>query len=180
VTEQPEGTASFRTMGLFAGFGPEDADALLGAGEAVSYPPGQAIFEIGDHGDAMYVILRGEAQVDVGARFHVLRAGDFFGEMAVLAPGKRMATVRADGEVEALRISAEGFQEFLIQRPRVALSIMKGSCSGCARWSSASTPGWRRASSGNQVEDGSSPTAPSACSRRRSMWPRCRPVSSIM
>ena len=126
MTEQPGGTASFRTMGLFAGFGSEDADALLSAGEAVSYPPGQAIFEIGDHGDAMYVILSGEAQVDVGARFHVLRAGDFFGEMAVLAPGKRMATVRADGEVQALRISAEGFQEFLIQRPRVALSIMKG------------------------------------------------------
>jgi CRP-like cAMP-binding protein len=45
--------------------------------------------------------------------------------MAVLAPGKRMATVRADGEVQALRISAEGFQEFLIERPRVALSMMK-------------------------------------------------------
>ncbi|HEY3213796.1 MAG TPA: cyclic nucleotide-binding domain-containing protein, partial [Actinomycetota bacterium] len=88
-------------------------------------PAGQAIFEIGDHGDAMYVILSGEAQVDVGGRFHVLRTGDFFGEMALLAPGKRMATVRADGDVQALRISAERFQEFLLQRPRVALSMMK-------------------------------------------------------
>jgi CRP-like cAMP-binding protein len=112
-------------MGLFAGLGPADAYALLGAGEAVSYPAGKAIFEIGDHGDAMYVIVSGEAQVDVGGRFHVLRAGDFFGEMALLAPGKRMATVRADGDVQALRISAERFREFLVQRPRVALSMMK-------------------------------------------------------
>jgi CRP-like cAMP-binding protein len=125
VTEQHERTASFRNMGLFAGFGPDDADALLGAGEAVSYPAGKAIFEIGDHGDAMYVILSGEAQVDVGGRFHVLRAGDFFGEMALLAPGKRMATVRADGDVQALRISAERFQEFIVQRPRIALTMMK-------------------------------------------------------
>ena len=125
MTEQHERTASFRNMGLFAGFGPDDADALLGAGEAVSYPAGKAIFEIGDHGDAMYVILSGEAQVDVGGRFHVLRAGDFFGEMALLAPGKRMATVRADGDVQALRISAERFQEFIVQRPRVALTMMK-------------------------------------------------------
>ena len=125
MTEQHERTASFRNMGLFAGFGLDDADALLGAGEAVSYPAGQAIFEIGDHGDAMYVILSGEAQVDVGGRFHVLRTGDFFGEMALLAPGKRMATVRADGDVQALRISAERFQEFIVQRPRVALSMMK-------------------------------------------------------
>jgi CRP-like cAMP-binding protein len=36
-----------------------------------------------------------------------------------------MATVRADGDVQALRISAERFQEFLVQRPRVALSMMK-------------------------------------------------------
>jgi CRP/FNR family cyclic AMP-dependent transcriptional regulator len=125
VTEEDDRTASFRKAGLFAGFGPDDADALFGAGETVSFPAGQAIFEIGDHGDAMYVILSGEAQVDVGARFHVLRAGDFFGEMALLAPGKRMATVRADGDVQALRISAERFQEFIVQRPRVALTMMK-------------------------------------------------------
>jgi len=125
MTEHEDRTASFKATGLFAEFGPDDADALLGAGEALSFPAGQAIFETGDQGDAMYVILSGEAQVDVGGRFHVLRAGDFFGEMAVLAPGKRMATVRADGEVQALRILAERFQEFLLQRPRVALSMMK-------------------------------------------------------
>jgi CRP-like cAMP-binding protein len=125
VTEEDNPTASFKTTGLFAGFAPDDADALFGAGETVSFPSGKAIFEIGDHADAMYVILSGEAQVDVGGRFHVLRAGDFFGEMALLAPGKRMATVRADGDVQALRISAERFQEFLVQRPKVALSMMK-------------------------------------------------------
>ncbi len=125
MTEKDDRTASFRATGLFAEFGSDDADALFGAGETVSFPAGQAIFEIGDHGDAMYVILSGEAQVDVGGRFHVLRAGDFFGEMALLAPGKRMATVRADGDVQALRISAERFQEFLVQRPRIALSMMK-------------------------------------------------------
>ena len=125
MTEQDNPTPSLQPTGLFAELGPEDADALLGAGEAVSFPAGQAIFEVGDQGDAMYVILSGEAQVDVGGRYHVLRAGDFFGEMALLAPGKRMATVRAEGDVRALRISAEGFQGFLVQRPAVALSMMK-------------------------------------------------------
>ena len=125
MTEQDNPTPSLQPTGLFAELGPEDADALLGAGEAVSFPAGQAIFEVGDEGDAMYVILSGEAQVDVGGRYHVLRAGDFFGEMALLAPGKRMATVRAEGDVRALRISAESFQGFLVQRPAVALSMMK-------------------------------------------------------
>jgi CRP/FNR family transcriptional regulator, cyclic AMP receptor protein len=73
----------------------------------------------------MYVIVNGEAQVDVGGRFHVLREGDFFGEMALLAPGKRMATVRAQNDVQALRISADEFRQFLAERPSVALSMMK-------------------------------------------------------
>ncbi|HET7234938.1 MAG TPA: cyclic nucleotide-binding domain-containing protein [Actinomycetota bacterium] len=125
MTEQDDRTTFLHTRGLFAELEPADAEALLAAGEDVSFPAGEPIFETGDQGDAMYVILEGEAQVDVGGRFHVLRAGDFFGEMALLAPGRRMATVRADGEVRALRISADGFRAFLAERPGVALSMMK-------------------------------------------------------
>ena len=54
----------------------------------------------------------------------MLGAGDFFGEMALIAPGKRMATVRARDEVRALRISADRFRDFT-ERPGVALSMMK-------------------------------------------------------
>jgi CRP-like cAMP-binding protein len=125
VTQQDDRATFLHTEGLFAELGPEDAEALLGAGEEVSFPAGEAIFQAGDQGDAMYVVLSGEAQVDVGGRFHTLRAGDFFGEMALLAPGKRMATVRAKDDVRALRISAEGFRGFLAGRPGVALSMMK-------------------------------------------------------
>ncbi len=50
----------------------------------------------------MYVVLNGEARVDVGGRFHILKAGDFFGEIAVIAPGPRMATVRAVTGLEVL------------------------------------------------------------------------------
>lgn len=125
MTEHDDRATFLHKTGIFAEIGPEDVDALLAAGEAVTFPAGQAVFQAGDQGDAMYVILSGEAQVDVGGRYHVLRAGDFFGEMALLAPGKRMATVRAEDEVRAVRISAEGFRGFLAERPGVALSMMK-------------------------------------------------------
>ncbi len=116
---------SLQGRGLFGGLEPGDVEGIVGAGTPVSFSAGQAIFESGDQGDAMYVILGGEAQVDVGGRFHTLKTGDFFGEMALLAPGKRMATVRAETDVEALRISVEGFQAVLLQRPHVAVSMMK-------------------------------------------------------
>src|ERR1044071_4393600 len=73
------------TTGLFKGLSDADADQILGAGERGSYPAGTAIFNQGDQGDAMFVISSGEARVDVGGRFHILKPGDFFGEMALLA-----------------------------------------------------------------------------------------------
>jgi CRP-like cAMP-binding protein len=113
------------STGLFAGLDQADADGILQAGERLSFPAGETIFETGDRGDAMFVIAFGEARVDVGGRFHVLKPGDFFGEMALLAPGPRMATVKAESDVEAIKIGAERFQAFLVEHPAVSLSMMK-------------------------------------------------------
>ena len=85
--------------GVFAELEDADVVALLRVGNAVTFEAGHAIFQTGDPGDAMFVILEGEAQV-VGGRFHRLRSGDL-GEMAVIAPGRRMATVRSATQVRA-------------------------------------------------------------------------------
>jgi CRP-like cAMP-binding protein len=113
------------STGLFKGLAPEDANGIVDAGARLSFPAGQAIFEAGDQGDAMFVIADGQARVDVGGRFHIMKPGDFFGEMALLAPGPRMATVKAETDVEAIRIDADAFQAFLLAHPAVAVSMMK-------------------------------------------------------
>jgi CRP-like cAMP-binding protein len=113
------------STGLFKGLDPDDANSILGAGERLSFPAGQAIFEQGDQGDAMFVIAEGQARVDVGGRFHIIKPGDFFGEMALLAPGPRMATVMAETDVQAIKIGADTFQSFLLAHPAVSLSMMK-------------------------------------------------------
>ena len=113
------------STGVFKGLSPEDADGIMQAGERLSFPAGRAIFEAGDPGDAMFVIAEGQARVDVGGRFHIMKPGDFFGEMALLAPGPRMATVKAETDVTAVKIGAADFQAFLLARPAVALSMMK-------------------------------------------------------
>jgi CRP-like cAMP-binding protein len=65
------------------------------------------------------------AEVDVGGRFHKLGRGDFFGEMALISEGQRMATVKATEAVEALRIPADEFRSFLLDHPSVAISMLK-------------------------------------------------------
>jgi CRP-like cAMP-binding protein len=110
---------------LFAGLDREQLEKVLATGHRASFEPGQAIVERGDPGDAMYIIMSGAAEVDVGGRFHRLEQGAFFGEMAVLAGKRREATVKAVEHVEALRIPADDLQAFLLENPRVAVGMLK-------------------------------------------------------
>jgi CRP-like cAMP-binding protein len=80
VTEMRGMAPSSRT--LFAGLDKFGLDEMLRIGHEVSFGPGEVIFEAGDRADGMFVVLEGEAQVDVGGRFHRLRVGDVFGEIA--------------------------------------------------------------------------------------------------
>jgi CRP-like cAMP-binding protein len=125
MSEPSVETEALRAAPFFAGLGPDDIDGILRVGRSVSFEPGQSIVEQGDAGDGMYIIVSGTAEVDVGGRFHKLTTGNFFGEMALFTTGKRMATVKAAEPVEALKIPAEAFQEFLLERPAVALSMLQ-------------------------------------------------------
>src|SRR5438309_7493573 len=81
-------TTALRSTPFFAELSEEDLDGVLGVGSQVSFEIDRAIVEEGDAGDAMYIILSGQARVDVGGRFHILKSGDFFGEMALIAPSR--------------------------------------------------------------------------------------------
>jgi CRP-like cAMP-binding protein len=125
MDEVTVGRAALERMPLFAGLDREHLEDVLAVGRRVSFEPGQAIVERGDPGDAMYIVVDGAAEVDVGGRFHRLGRGDFFGEMAVLAGKPREATVKAVEPVEALRIAADEFQAFLSTNPQVAVGMLK-------------------------------------------------------
>jgi CRP-like cAMP-binding protein len=121
------GISALEAMPLFAGVTKHDLQNILKIGEIRSFEPGQRIVERGELGDSMYIVLRGVAQVDVGGRFHELKPGEFFGEMALVAGKKRTATVNAgDERVDAFRIGSEEFQGFLLHQPRVAIAMLKG------------------------------------------------------
>ena len=125
MSEATVKTKALQSAPFFAGLAPEDLEGILQVGRPASFAAGQTIVEQGDAGDAMYIVLSGTAEVDVGGRFHRLGRGDFFGEMALITSRKRMATVKATEPVEALMIPASEFQAFLLQHPGVALSMLK-------------------------------------------------------
>jgi CRP-like cAMP-binding protein len=119
------GIAALEAVPVFAGVTRHDLQNILKLGDVRSFEPGQTIVERGEPGDALYVILRGTARVDVGGRYHDMKQGEFFGEMGVIAGKKRMATVKAAERVDALRIGAKEVENFLLHQPQVTLAMMR-------------------------------------------------------
>jgi len=90
-----------------------DALALLGEKDAVhDFAPGDFIVREGDAGHSLFIIVDGDVEVIkhldaphsvVLARLH---AGTFFGEMCVVDPVPRAATVRALTAVRVIEITS--------------------------------------------------------------------------
>lgn len=71
------------------------------------FPAGAIIVSEGDRSDSLYVVVRGQVEVDrAGAgRLALLGPGQSFGEIAALARTPRTATVLASTDVDTLRVS---------------------------------------------------------------------------
>jgi CRP-like cAMP-binding protein len=51
--------------------------------------------------------------------------GEFVGEMAILESAPRSATLKAHGDVRVLVIEADAFSTILMDRPEVAISVLR-------------------------------------------------------
>ena len=97
--------------------------------QPASFTFGTPIVREGDPADALYLIVSGRARVVKNAArdgttngelsLGVLKAGDTFGEIGLLEQTTRTLTVRASGDVEALRLDREVFEVLLQERPEL-------------------------------------------------------------
>ena len=96
--------------------------------QTVSIPAGQLVLR-GDPGDSLYVVLDGELEVTWLSRQEVLlavyKAGQFFGEMALLEQAPRSASVRTLRESRLLLISQVAFQTLLSCSPSAPFKILR-------------------------------------------------------
>ena len=125
MEEHELGLEALKATPFFADLHPDELESVLRMGKHVDFEAGQNIVERGDRSDGMYIVAKGHAQVDVGGRYHDLKPGSFFGEMALIHGGRRGATVKAVEPVEALMIPGEDFREFLLAHPSVAVTMLE-------------------------------------------------------
>jgi voltage-gated potassium channel len=79
----------------------------------------------GAEADGMYFVVSGELLVDVPGHPVTLRAGAFFGEMALLDGGTRSTTVRALSACELLHLGAAEFRQLLAGAPDLAAEVRR-------------------------------------------------------
>ena len=94
-------TKFLKTIPAFRSLATREIERLASQCEPASFKKSQKIIQRGEPGDAMYIIQEGDVKVpivdDQGREKFVvrLRAGEFFGEMALLHGTRRTATCRA-------------------------------------------------------------------------------------
>jgi AAA family ATP:ADP antiporter len=106
---------------------PDDALAEVAQTlKEASYPAGQLIIEKNAPGNSMYMIASGKVRVfDGGRTINYLEEGDVFGEMAVLDPAPRSASVEAVVDSDLLQIDQVQLFELIESRLEVARGIIQ-------------------------------------------------------
>ncbi len=93
---------------------PEQLARLARAGEIESYNPAESIVVEGSLGDALFLILSGQVAVHRGAQtFATLQGGEFFGEMSLVEPAPRSASVTAMSATFLFRLPHDNLRELI-------------------------------------------------------------------
>ena len=97
--------ARIAALPFFAGLSERELEAVARAAAEVDFATGEPLTNEGDFGHALFFIEEGTADVSTdGTTVGAIEPGDVVGEVAVLASGRRTATVVATSPVRAVSL----------------------------------------------------------------------------
>lgn len=92
----------------------------------VDLPKGRVLMREGERGEEMFIVVEGEASVERGGRtVATRRAGEFFGEIALVDGGPRSATVTLTTDSRLLVLGRRDFQALLEEFRDVRLQVLE-------------------------------------------------------
>jgi CRP-like cAMP-binding protein len=97
--------------------------------EEVYVRRGETFIQKGDLGECMYLIVQGTVRVHDGDRtIAEMGRGHTVGELAVLDPEPRVASVTAVEDTHLFRLEKEAFDEVMADQPEIAHEIIRVLC----------------------------------------------------
>ncbi len=121
-----EKVITLKKSNIFAGMPDPVLAEVAAVCQEVEVGAGETIFEKGEIGTSLYVVAAGRVRVhDADHTLEHLEEGQVFGEMALLDPEPRSATVTAVEETQLLRLEQEPFFELLEDEREVARGVIQ-------------------------------------------------------
>ncbi|HVU02272.1 MAG TPA: cyclic nucleotide-binding domain-containing protein [Polyangiaceae bacterium] len=115
---------------LFSGLKPEAIALISKVATEETHAIGTKIFQFGDAGDKLYLILEGQVRISrevpgMGEEaLAVLGPGQVFGEMALLDESPRSADARVHTRCRVLAIPKDGFDDLLFMHKDLAYEVL--------------------------------------------------------
>ena len=110
---------------LLVNLEPAQLARIAKAGEIESYNPGERIVADGTLGDALFLILSGQTAVHRGSQtFATLAAGELFGEMSLVEPVARSASVTAMSPTFVFRLQHGALRTLISEDAQVASVLL--------------------------------------------------------
>jgi CRP-like cAMP-binding protein len=118
-------TEALKRSPLFEGLSRKQLAHIARLSDDLDVPAGTVLCEEGSRGQEFFVIIEGDAAVTrAGAHVATLRGGEFFGEIALLEPVKRTATVTAATSLRFFVISRQAFKSVLDTDPGIERKVL--------------------------------------------------------
>jgi CRP/FNR family transcriptional regulator, cyclic AMP receptor protein len=122
---------ALRSSGLFRAADEEAIDRIAAVLRIRRFRRGETVFHQGDPGDALFVVASGSVKVvlpgDDGSEpaiVAILRAGEFFGELAILDGAPHSATIVAVEPTETLVLHRDTFLELVDTDPTLRRTLL--------------------------------------------------------
>ena len=125
VMGKDERVARLQGVPLFSSCTTRQLEFIATRVDELDFPMGKVLTEEGHSGGDFFIIISGTADVRRGGRtVNRMKAGDFFGEIALLDQGPRSATVVATSPMRALVLGPSQFQDLLFQDGEIARQML--------------------------------------------------------
>jgi CRP-like cAMP-binding protein len=111
---------------LFASLSKRELKELASTMHEYSFPAGKELMTEGEEGIGFFLIAEGEAVVTLrGDEKRPLKAGDWFGEMALIDGGTRTASVKAVTDLRCFSLTSWEFRPLVHEHPAIAWAVME-------------------------------------------------------
>ena len=114
-------------VSLFSDLNKREVQQIARLFKARRFSRGQTVVQEGSGGAAFFVIESGEATVGVsGKKKATLKPGDYFGEIALLDEGTRMATITATSELVCYGLTYWDFRPVVKANGVIGWKLLQG------------------------------------------------------